>query len=308
MINDAPKRPRIVVGFDARPGGEDAAALAALIANRKAAVLATIIMPLPPRVVGDPPLKAAAGARTWQDVCSDLERQGLEALADRALPLLPGLDVEREAILDDSTARALTWLCEREEADMLVLGPTHRGKLGRLAVGATADRLLNGSPCPVALAPRGFAGLDRGPIRTIGVGYDGSEASSLAVRAGAELALDHDAELRLIGVVDPDSHAEARVLGEALDALSGQGLRDRRAEQVREAVERELEELPAALRSTVEIVHGDPVATLRDRTRSLDLLVVGSRGYGALRRVLLGSVSIGLIRVAQCPVIVTRGA
>jgi nucleotide-binding universal stress UspA family protein len=305
---DAPNRPRIVLGFDARSGGEDAAALAALLATSKSAVLAAIIVPLPPRVIGDPPIKAAAGARTWQDVCSDLEHQGLEALAERALPLLSGLEVESTAILDDSTARALTWLCEREKADMLVIGSTHRGTLGRLAAGTTAERLLNGSPCPVALAPRGFAEAERGPIETVGVGYDGSEVSALAVQAAAELALEHGAELQLISVVDPDSHAEARVLGEALDALTGQGLRDRRADQAREAAERILDELPAALRRTVEIVHGDPVETLQARSSSLDLLVVGARGYGALRRVLLGSVSIGLTRVARCPVIVARGA
>src|SRR5680860_3557 len=101
----ASEKPPMVVAFDARTGGEDAAALAALIAKPEAPILATIIVPLPPRVIGDPPLKAAAGARTWQDVCADLEHQGLRALADRALPLLQGLDVETQAILDDSAAR-----------------------------------------------------------------------------------------------------------------------------------------------------------------------------------------------------------
>ena len=296
-----------VVGFNARSGGEDAAALAALLAGEETRVLVAIVVPLPPQEIGDPPIKAASGARTWQDVCTDLERRGRQVLLDRAEPLLAGLDVDTKVVLDDSAARALTWLCEEEAADLLVIGSAHRGKLGRLVMGTTADRLLNGSPCPVALAPRGFADSRPDSIARIGVGYDGSEPSRTAVREAAELAREHAAELRVIAVVDPSSHAEARVLGEAVDALSGQGLRDRRAEQVRAAAERELGKLASDVPTTAEIVHGDPVETLRDRSASLDLLVVGSRGYGALRRVLLGSVSIGLTQVARCPVIVMRG-
>ena len=58
-----------------------------------------------------------------------------------------------------------------------------------------------------------------------------------------------------------------------------------------------------------EFVVGDAVAELVRRTEDADLAIVGSRGYGPLRSVLLGSVSAQLVRRASCPVmVVPRGA
>ena len=52
------------------------------------------------------------------------------------------------------------------------------------------------------------------------------------------------------------------------------------------------------------MIVGDPVRELAAQSGSADLMVVGSRGYGPLRAVLLGSVSGRLVREAACPVIV----
>ena len=57
------------------------------------------------------------------------------------------------------------------------------------------------------------------------------------------------------------------------------------------------------------IVDGDPADVLAAHGVELDLLVIGSRGYGPLRRTLLGGVSAKVMRLAPCPVLVTsRGA
>ncbi len=296
----------MVVAFDARAGGEDAAALAAALATGRGRVLATIVVPMPPGEIGEPPLRPSPEARTWQEITADLERQGGEALERMASSRLGGLEVEPRVLIDDSAGRGLTGLCERESAGLLVLGSTHRGRIGRLAPGTTVDRMLSGSPCPVALAPRGYAEAEPGPLERIGVGFDGSETSAQALRFAADLALAHGAALEVIGVVDLRSHAESRVVGEALDALVGRGLHDRRGEAIRDAAEVELGRLEGELPRTVEIVHGDPAAELLARSASLDLLVVGSRGYGPIRRVLLGSVSSELIASSECPMIVTH--
>ena len=56
-------------------------------------------------------------------------------------------------------------------------------------------------------------------------------------------------------------------------------------------------------------LEGEPIDELTDATADLDLLAVGSRGYGPLRAVLLGGVSAALMRQAGCPVaIVLRAA
>jgi len=62
--------------------------------------------------------------------------------------------------------------------------------------------------------------------------------------------------------------------------------------------------LPRGVRHSEELQIGAPAPLLLDATRNLDLMVVGSRGYGPARRLLLGSVSGRLVREAHCPVLV----
>jgi nucleotide-binding universal stress UspA family protein len=60
----------------------------------------------------------------------------------------------------------------------------------------------------------------------------------------------------------------------------------------------------AGLGDEIRVLEGAPLDHLAEQSRELDLLVVGSRGYGPLRRVLLGGVSGALLQTAACPVVV----
>ena len=61
--------------------------------------------------------------------------------------------------------------------------------------------------------------------------------------------------------------------------------------------------------ATVHVVEGRPDVELASRSSEFDLIVVGSRGHGPLKRLMLGSTSGKLVRSAACPVIVVpRGA
>jgi nucleotide-binding universal stress UspA family protein len=67
--------------------------------------------------------------------------------------------------------------------------------------------------------------------------------------------------------------------------------------------------LDADIDASETLLDGDPQELLAGQSAELDLLAVGSRGYGPLRAVLLGSVSSALVRSAQSPlVVVPRGA
>ena len=87
-------------------------------------------------------------------------------------------------------------------AALLVLGSSHHGAIGRIALGSTADRLLHGAPCAVAVAPIGFAERMRG-IDRVGAAFVDSEEGHEALRAAASLASACDAELHAVTAVEP---------------------------------------------------------------------------------------------------------
>jgi nucleotide-binding universal stress UspA family protein len=203
-----------------------------------------------------------------------------------------------DAIADPSAPRALHSLAETVDAAMVVVGSTHRSAVGRVVPGSTGERLLHGAPCPVAIVPRGYADAD--PIRSIGVGYDASDESKAALHAAYELASHLRATLRVIHVFDAE-----HVAAPALMTMPGwDSMRDDH-----EAIQRkELADAVAGLPTDVGIESlftlGNPRIELVNESEDVDLMVVGSRGYGPRAAVMLGSVSHALIRKAACPVVV----
>jgi nucleotide-binding universal stress UspA family protein len=192
-------------------------------------------------------------------------------------------------------------LAEEERADAVVLGSGHRGALGRVMAGGVAERLLHGAPCPVAVAPLGYADRPRPTgLAEIAAADDGDAEARLAVRAAVALAERTGARLTVIRVVPTATQLnpvpiDGYAYGVYLSA-------------VREEAERELNETIDAVGGKVRarglLLEGDPADEIAARSGTLDLLVLGSRGYGPVRRVLLGSVSTRVMRSADCPVLV----
>jgi nucleotide-binding universal stress UspA family protein len=204
-------------------------------------------------------------------------------LFDEAERELGGVAITTRTAAASSPARALHDIATDEGADLIVVGSTHRGSLGRVLPGSVGERLLNGAPCAVAVAPRGFARGEHFGLGIVGVGYDGSEESRLALHQATRLAARLDATLRLIAVVPPKPRE--RAAGHAPPS--------------REDLDRRLQEGVETV-----LLDGDPAATLADQGVELDLLVVGSRDYGPLLRTMLGGVAAKVIRTAPCPVLV----
>jgi nucleotide-binding universal stress UspA family protein len=173
--------------------------------------------------------------------------------------------------------------------------------------GSTGERLLNGSPCPVAVAPNGFASGPREP-RVIGVAFDGSDEAETALHEGVTLARELGATLRLVMVVPPLEAFtnDPRYRPEPSDAE----IEYYRLEEFRRILEDAAEPLPDELAATTELVEGEPAAEIVDRAgKGVDLLVIGSRNYGPIRRVMVGSTAIAAMRRSPCPVLVIpRGA
>lgn len=208
---------------------------------------------------------------------------------------------EAEAAPSSSPARGLLELAEEIEADLIVVGSARHGRVGQILAGSVGVALLQGSPCAVGIAPNGYRDRSADGIAAVAIGFDGSDESGLALIAASRLASETGAKLKLISVAEPPPI----VAGKAGDA-GWQELTEAIQAQTREQLVQALEAVPDRIEVEASLITGDPVQALVNVAEAPGtLLVVGSRGYGPLRRVLLGSVSTRLARSAPCPLIVT---
>ena len=215
-----------------------------------------------------------------------------------------GVALETVAVAGPSAARVLHDCAEERGAGLLVVGSTHHGVSGRIALGGTADRLLHGARCPIAVAPVGFAERMRG-IDCVGAAFVDTDEGYEALRAAAALASACGAELRVATAVEPIAWSLTS-LAPSHDVASHL---ERACERADGALRRALADVRPTVPSRIELTVDLPVRALEQLSNEVDLLVCGSRGYGPLGSVLLGEVSRRLIHRAACPVVVVpRGA
>ncbi len=140
-------------------------------------------------------------------------------------------------------------------------------------------------------------------VRPVVVGVDGSAASFAAVRWAAVTAARRHAPLHLVHAIGVPADA-VPVLGRLLFDTSGlRKVGDSALSAGRSIVQEAAGPVGVTAVETF-VESSSPVPTLVGRSAAAQLLVVGARGLGAFERVMLGSVGIGLIRHARCPVAV----
>ena len=179
---------------------------------------------------------------------------------------------------------------------MVVVGSSRRGRVGRIFAGGVAERLLTGASCAVAVAPRGYRGTDG--FGRIAVAYDGSTESREALGAAMALAFCGGGAIHSFTVVEPFTWSSG-IAGAGAGELRAAAPRPRGGGGPRGARPRAE---GIAVRS--EVLWGRAAEELTSRSGAFDLLVCGSRGYGPVRSVVLGSVSRALVSHAACPVLV----
>lgn len=282
---------RIIIGVDGSERAGDAIAFGGLLA-RAGGVGATV-----------------AHAYAWQpaglvgtlETSRYLLDESDTLLSQAILPLEDLTDLEIRSLTDSSAPRALQELADELDAGLIVVGSSHHGRLGRVFPGSTAERLLHGSPCPVAVVPHGYRDAERHDISVIACGWNGTTDADAALAAAEALAIRTCATLRVIHTFEtPTYYAFPGDLGMGY-AESIQIARDAAQQSLDERVAR----LSPEVRATGELNEGSlPEQALVAASVDADLLVLGSRGYGPLKAVLLGGVSGLVVREAACPVIV----
>lgn len=233
---------------------------------------------------------------------ASLHKRGEDALAearDRVASQAPWVEVET------SVARrpALDALMHASrDAELVVVGTRGRGALGALGFGSVSSRLAARAPCPVVVVPPASPTLlDHGSIV---VGLDGSAHGDAALRfALAEAAhrsvrvvVLHTYHVTLPGAIQ-DPYLDWRAAEQ--EYWDAQTL-------AQESVGRALAATGLAVPVVARAVAGRPTDVMIKAARLAALVVVGSRGHGALHSLLLGSVSQRVLHHATRPVAVVR--
>jgi nucleotide-binding universal stress UspA family protein len=297
-------RPMVVVGVDGSEASWQVLVHAVLAAARRGAdleVVSSVAVEL--YYLGGAPSAVPDVGRIREDA-HDRVRTLVDAVRAQAeVSAVPGArDVEIRLVVSERPPAAE--LVDRSrDALLLVVGSRGRGAGCSALLGSVALHCATHVHCPVVVVhPSAVAaGL---PPRVV-VGVDGSTASRVALAAAMDEAARRD------GVVEVVASYQVTDYWTDLSSVvvpSEQEVRERVEGQAREIVDAVRAERGVADAPLVRIdVHEGPAGEVLTRqARGADLLVVGSRGRGAFRALLLGSIALHCAMHAQCPVMVVR--
>jgi nucleotide-binding universal stress UspA family protein len=233
--------------------------------------------------------------RLWRGSSAEYDRvqreQGFDLLRDVGASI--DAVAELKVVGAGSVGQGLHRVAESVGADLLVVGSSRRGLVGRVLIGDDTRESLNGAPCAVAIAPQGYAKRPH-HMSEIGVGYNGSAESAHALEVARRLAGDWGVKVSAFEAVAMPSYAVAAGMVWADDPF------DELVAQARENL--------STLGIEAHAAYGQPSEELAVYSASLDLLVVGSRDFGPFGRLVHGSTTRQLARMARCPLLVLTRA
>lgn len=223
--------------------------------------------------------------RTAPDEYGRVLREEIQQRLERAFSGSDGAAGEvRVHVMSGSVAHALKETASEAGAGMIIVGSTHRGAVGRITLGTTADRVLDHAPCPVVVVPRGFRDEGIAP-RRVGVAFVDTEGGRSALRAGAAIASCTEASLIAYTVIEPHAHEADRDRAEA-------------------AVERAIADIGREVQAEARLLTNGGVEALAAESRGLDFLVRGCRGRGPVRPPLAFGLPSKLALRTACPFVI----
>jgi nucleotide-binding universal stress UspA family protein len=233
-------------------------------------------------------------------VRQEMEREA-QAILDAQVKQIEGLGgtVAQARLNEGGAAEEIVALAEEIRVGLIAVGSRGRGRIRRLLMGSVSDAVARHARCPVIVVrwkPVVF------PAKIL-LATDGSEEATLALQTAADLSEKTGSELHVvhIGEVPLVYHPERH------------GYRiqyERDEKEARELLETQVAGIKATA-ATVAQEHlrmgrADEEVVVLAEELGADLIVMGSRGLGGVKRALMGSVSDSVVRHAHCPVLVVR--
>jgi len=280
----------LVIGYDGAPGGADALALG-LSWARQLDVHALVVTVYP----GPAPIGAGRVDAEW---VADRRREA-ERLLEQARTTSPATSVEFRAIGSGSVSHGLHDAAEELGASLIVFGSETEP---RLVSTSTGERVIAGAPCPVAMPPRGWSERPSQDLGRILVAFVPTPDGREALRIAATFARRIGARLHIVTVVAGPAEVMSYRIGEDVDRMYVSTAK----ETFEQSIEQAISELALDVKASGEVIVEDhPVETLASMANSsFDALFIGSRGYGPIRRVLLGGVASRLVRHLDIPAVI----
>jgi nucleotide-binding universal stress UspA family protein len=286
---------RVVIGYDGSEASEDAVAIG-LTWSRSTGdipIIATVYPEEHALWVGRVDAEWASYVREQAQMNQDNARA---TVGDAAL---------YRDVASTSAADGLANLAEDVEASMVIVGTKQETGLTRALLGSSTERLLHGATAPVTVVPPRWRQSAPDQISRIGVAYIDTRDAREALRMAVQVALRIPARLTLYTVLGQSSERDSYLVGR----MDEHAFRDMVRDSFRTALDFAAAGVPPELEPRTVLLNGAVVESLAALgPNDVDVLVCGSRGYGPVRRVLLGGVSSPLIRRARLPVTVVSRA
>jgi nucleotide-binding universal stress UspA family protein len=158
---------KIIIGYEVEQGGGDALLLATQLGSLIGGGLEVVaVLPWPQHLAN----------------ADDLQREVDTELDERFAAIreqLGDFDVATRGVAHHSPAQVLLAAAEDADADLIVIGSSHRGPVGRTLLGGVGESLSHGAACAIAIAPHGYGEAEEGEFRRIAVAYDGSDEAAI---------------------------------------------------------------------------------------------------------------------------------
>ena len=261
------------------------------------------------RCTGGKLVAAALVERPWPPKDDPTEREYLSHLTgqvkrklDAAVATLPAdVDTWTLASESDSVPTGLANLAIEVGAEVVVVGSSSTGLLGRVGLGSVTDSLVHHAQLPVAIAPRGYP-ADAGPIRRLSVAYGGHADAVGLLASSAELAKRWSAQLRIVSFT-------VRPIWGAIDSSADDLVVKQWSRRTVDEISKQLNDIRARVAlPDVDVLIGqghDWPAAVEDVTWTAgDMLLLGSGAAGAKAQVCLGSAASKILRHSPVPVMI----
>ena len=228
-------------------------------------------------------------------------RREAQELLDAQVKKIEGLGatVTEAHLREGDASEEIIALAAEIGVGLVAVGSRGRGRIRRLLMGSVSDAVVRHAHCPVVVArwkPVAF------PAKIL-LATDGSEEATLATQTATELGEKTGSELHVVHVGEiPPTHYP--------DRHGYRALYEEDEREARQLLEAQIGKMKAAgatvAQAHLRIGRADEEVVVLAEELGVDLIAVGSRGLGGVRRALMGSVSDSVVRHAHCPVLIAR--